>query len=543
MTEHAWVFKEKAIETVFDRLMINVNHGQSEGRDVDAMIEAMQTSEIDGLGDSKNEKSRVGQIVVQIHRIVLGTKWLDRDYRPKHREGRDEDIDTEGLKPDVTHTTGFSRTGSFTSSPIRVVDYVSYKPGEGPWATFQFFYRSAGTYAVKFITKSTPPDIMYTKLCLSDIPGFTNLPAEQLQKFGFEGFPSVVKPARTGRSLNARMAFLSPMSIRNALPPKPERSRDAMSYEEKIRRKAFNSRSDEPKPNFGSDYRDASADDEFEAEEVYKYPAAPLPFLRPKAPRLGPQRDISIPGLVTLDHEGASAVVSKITAALAGPTIPDNVDSADQPLIPSVTTAFYIPKPDSHRRPKPYPDLSEAPKESTPPNFTQEQGPSPSTLSKENVAKFDTPFDNDYRLSSQAYVHNSDGDDEDEDNPPNTESDLETHDGDDDFEYAVNEEEEEEDAVGLRSRLQNVAIGKRSRATIEDAKDKEEGHESRTGATCGAADGEHAQDVDANMLLMAGEKEEVRHGKKARTDDPADGQGPGHCPSDPKNVKWSGFWT
>lgn len=140
------MFKEKAIETVFDRLMISSNHAQPEGRDENAIIEAMQTA---GLGDEQdfgNKMTKVGQIVVEIRRIVLGQKTYDHHYRSRHREGQNEDIDMVGLKPEITHATGFSHVNTIAPAPHRVVDYYDYKPGEGNWATFQFFYRSAGMY-------------------------------------------------------------------------------------------------------------------------------------------------------------------------------------------------------------------------------------------------------------------------------------------------------------------------------------------------------------------------------------------------------------
>lgn len=145
MTENAWVFKEKAIESVFDRLMIATSQARNEGHDEDSIIEAMQFSGLGGEDDYGAEQSKVGQIVVELKRVILGDKKYDRHYRSKHQEGQDDDIDMAGMKPDVTHATGFAYRSTIAPSPLRVVDYWDYKPEEGCWATFQFFYRSAGT--------------------------------------------------------------------------------------------------------------------------------------------------------------------------------------------------------------------------------------------------------------------------------------------------------------------------------------------------------------------------------------------------------------
>ena len=144
ITEHAWVFKEKAIETVFNRLVINGSQVQSDAEDEDDIIEAMQASGLDCQKDSGAEETKVGQIVVKIRRVRLGPKKYDPNYRPIHEEGHDDDIDMDGVKPDITHATGFSFTKTVLRSPLRVVEYYDYKPGEDLWATFQFFYRSAG---------------------------------------------------------------------------------------------------------------------------------------------------------------------------------------------------------------------------------------------------------------------------------------------------------------------------------------------------------------------------------------------------------------
>ena len=107
--EHAWVFKDVGIETVFDKLMIaeSHNHAPSANQvDEDAMIAAINATGIGCEGDIKNEeKSSVGQIVVVVERIVLGAKWKEENYCPKHRNVQDDDIKMEDLGTGITHTT------------------------------------------------------------------------------------------------------------------------------------------------------------------------------------------------------------------------------------------------------------------------------------------------------------------------------------------------------------------------------------------------------------------------------------------------------
>ena len=124
MIEHAWVFKEKAIETVFDRLMIAGSQANVEDQDDDAFIEAMPSSGFDAQGQTEKE-GKVGQIVVELRRIILGEKRTEANYRSHHQEGQDEDIDM-GVRPDITHGTGFLRQNTPNHVPLRVVDYCKY---------------------------------------------------------------------------------------------------------------------------------------------------------------------------------------------------------------------------------------------------------------------------------------------------------------------------------------------------------------------------------------------------------------------------------
>lgn len=111
LKEHAWVFKDVGIETVFDKMLISgdrqVVSGNVNKRDEDAIIAAMESTGLEPDGDIKREeKSQVGQIVVEIQRVKLGEKWNDKDFRAKFKEDDVKDVDMEGANSDITHTAG-----------------------------------------------------------------------------------------------------------------------------------------------------------------------------------------------------------------------------------------------------------------------------------------------------------------------------------------------------------------------------------------------------------------------------------------------------
>lgn len=111
LKEHAWVFKDVGIETVFDKMLISGDHqvvsGNVNKRDEDAIIAAMESTGLEPDGDIKREeKSQVGQIVVEIQRVKLGEKWDDKNFRAKFKEDDVKDVDMEGANSDITHTAG-----------------------------------------------------------------------------------------------------------------------------------------------------------------------------------------------------------------------------------------------------------------------------------------------------------------------------------------------------------------------------------------------------------------------------------------------------
>ena len=110
LKEHAWVFKDVGIETMFDKLLINGNMDTAVAiaeNQEDALAAAMDTTSLNHEIDAAREdNSKVGQIVVEIQRIKLGSKWVEPNYIAKHKEGEMEDVDMNEVNNEITHTAG-----------------------------------------------------------------------------------------------------------------------------------------------------------------------------------------------------------------------------------------------------------------------------------------------------------------------------------------------------------------------------------------------------------------------------------------------------
>lgn len=165
LVEHAWVFKDVGIETVFDKMLISESRNRADGANQphdDATATAMNAAGLGAGSNIKNdEKGGIGQIVVIVQRIIVGVKWSEENYRPRHRYGQADDINMNDLSNDITHTAKYAKrifstdiqdvdeirhtyTKTIAAGPISMVDYRPYVIGEGSYAIFQFFYRSQG---------------------------------------------------------------------------------------------------------------------------------------------------------------------------------------------------------------------------------------------------------------------------------------------------------------------------------------------------------------------------------------------------------------
>lgn len=110
LEEHSWVFRDIGIESAFDKLFIGGIQDQSGDLvlpDEESMIALMDSAKIgDGGGLESHERPNVGQISVTLQRVVLGKKWIQDNYRPKHKGNEMQDVDMGGIKQEITHTAG-----------------------------------------------------------------------------------------------------------------------------------------------------------------------------------------------------------------------------------------------------------------------------------------------------------------------------------------------------------------------------------------------------------------------------------------------------
>ena len=106
LKEHAWVFKDIGIETKLNQIALREN-GRDALEPLDLLVDALNSSELsDEHARTTDESGKIGQIVVVLERVVLGKKYKDYQYRPKHIEGDRDDVDMGGIGSDVVHATG-----------------------------------------------------------------------------------------------------------------------------------------------------------------------------------------------------------------------------------------------------------------------------------------------------------------------------------------------------------------------------------------------------------------------------------------------------
>ena len=108
LREQFWVFKEVGVETIFDKMLISGERQSSEKvykREEDDLLAAMNAYGMDDEDQIKrDEDTGAGKIVVTFERVTLGDSYVDYDYRAKHHEDQDMDVDRKAN--DITHTTG-----------------------------------------------------------------------------------------------------------------------------------------------------------------------------------------------------------------------------------------------------------------------------------------------------------------------------------------------------------------------------------------------------------------------------------------------------
>ncbi|KAL8916894.1 MAG: hypothetical protein Q9172_006058 [Xanthocarpia lactea] len=93
LREHAWVFKDIGIETKFNQIALREND-KNALEPLDLLVDALNSSELsDEHARTTDESGKIGQIVVVLERVVLGKKYKDYQFRPKHIEGDRDDVD------------------------------------------------------------------------------------------------------------------------------------------------------------------------------------------------------------------------------------------------------------------------------------------------------------------------------------------------------------------------------------------------------------------------------------------------------------------
>lgn len=262
--------------------------------------------------------------------------------------------------------------------------------------------------------------------------------------------------------------------------------------------------------------------------------------LTSKSHIVGPQRDMIIPGLPTLDQTAVSNVASTLNAATPPVDMEQSTGTSrsegSKPFPPfSVTGSASLDRLNHEARcgPPSYPNLGDVSTSlfakqhflATPTYLRTEKGtspPSPTSLGKEKVDKAGVVSRHGFRISPPAQGENSDADDEGADDELNTESDLETHADDEAYHYTANPEEDDEGHRVLRSQFKSVAIRKRAHAEVEveESEEEKEGSESGGSANKEAGDdgGDGSQVQKTSVLPMTEqEKGNGRCGKKART--------------------------
>ena len=253
--EQAWVFKDVGIEAILDKMVLMANDSSPE-KDEDDLVDAFNRTGMCLDEDLKREESKkIGQIEVTIMRVTIGRKKIDRNYRPKHQEGEDDDVDMERIDSDLCHTTAsvpqvpapqfnaliicrFSKMGALNSTRIPVISYTAYQNNERPFAIFKFFYRSQGKLASSSISSS----LSMSDFLPADFEGVSlmrlmNLSAT-LEKFKFPGFQMREnRVARKRDHMDSVMNHMTPLGISSGRVSTSKSKRyEGKSFEEQIKK-------------------------------------------------------------------------------------------------------------------------------------------------------------------------------------------------------------------------------------------------------------------------------------------------------------------
>ncbi|KAI4170522.1 MAG: hypothetical protein LQ343_004899 [Gyalolechia ehrenbergii] len=107
VNEQAWLFKEIGIETVFEKIVLRDPTDDLQDPE-DVLVNALKDSGLGGeRSQVKEERAKVGQIVIELKRVLLGKKFNNRDYRPMHSEGDKDDVEMDGASQEQLQKFNF----------------------------------------------------------------------------------------------------------------------------------------------------------------------------------------------------------------------------------------------------------------------------------------------------------------------------------------------------------------------------------------------------------------------------------------------------
>lgn len=222
LTEHLWVFKEKGIESVLGRLRLSANTADDEEEEEDMLSKTLASAGITASdGDASPGDRKVGQIVITVNKVTLGTQYIETAYN-RGKKSTLDDTEMDDADQDVTHTATRVPKKNIYHGPKKCQAIHPYEDDEKPLATFVFFYRSS----------------------------------ETLTKMGFLESPTTSRTTtRSRRAMDFQLANLTPLSFLNGKTVAKDKNKDsALSYEEKVRGCSF--KPDLPKMDFGHQYRE-----------------------------------------------------------------------------------------------------------------------------------------------------------------------------------------------------------------------------------------------------------------------------------------------
>jgi hypothetical protein len=129
IAKYGWVFKDKAIERLFNTLSVSgpVTVPREQSNDEDALLDAMQSLGLGVPETVQDEGSRVGQILVEVSRITLGTRYNEDNYLPEVQEGKDDAINMDDVTGEITHSTAIFRKAVIQPEPMQITEISPYQ--------------------------------------------------------------------------------------------------------------------------------------------------------------------------------------------------------------------------------------------------------------------------------------------------------------------------------------------------------------------------------------------------------------------------------